>query len=1072
MNWLTSVITTAFFILSSASTLGAACDSSNTSTSTGAAFNTNCTVTDSTTGTVIQLNFYNGFSDTTAVSAIDGNNGTTIGAQRKLSFIKAAELVAAEVDTPQTLSVDADFTVLDCDAMSATLGSAGATTYLGNVTSPSAGITNTLYPVGLINSIGNNDYYGGSDITAQFNAYIGTSGCLEGSNGWYYGFGTPGANFIGFTTVLLHEITHGLGFASLVNLSSGAKAQVELTDGMSTWYENWDDIFSNFLYDKANGRLFNNASETDTQRATAIASDTGLLWNGSNVNTQAIGVLTAGFEDTGNDSGGTFNAGDKIQMYAPNPIESGSSVSHFNTAAFPNELMEPQYTEGQYTLGLAAYLLKDIGWIMNLSSNTAPTITAVDQTTNEDTPITDFDASGWASDADVGDTLTFSITSCPTDLTCNISSDGTDLDITPDANYNGATNTVTVQVSDGNGGTASDNFNVAVDPIDDPLTWNAIPNITNKNVGDPQFSVDLSIYLNELDGDTITYAENCDTSKVTCSISGSSLNMTIVGGAGTNVTVDFSANDDDGVTGPVSHSLMIEVNAAGNANPTISVSGGPFAVLEGEVKVIDASSWGDDINGDTLTYSVNLNCNANATCSINSDGTNLAISPATNFTGVISGIQVSVSDGNGGAASDTLDLTVIAAPDLNLDGTAVDDVTPTDIGNDDISLSLTDGVSGYNISLTFDGQAANSLLNATGTDITIGMPDASFMSGQFAGTYVLTLTHSATGISSQYTLNRAPRLVTSANKFIGDTSTQTLTIEGGAANSLYTLSNSDGAVTFVNEGNTVATVTASDQASAFNPAIVTLDFDNVTALTNSSITVDSIYETVESSLEIYPKAAFELTIEDTSGNRLAESSAVIQSPDLSDFNLPESFTSNALGVIVLDLPDLSSDMTARVSQELFTPNDVVINPSLLTRTIILERIANPLTIQGEVQALNPLNYSQSLPAITLKLSDNSEIDIQAVKISNTLARFEYVHDLSSGDVSTLTIRHDEAIDLIANIANLIEGDTIFIFLESNAPTPAEDTSIGSSGGAMGFGLLLFALIGMFRTGRNTIYRDK
>ena len=210
-------------LLFNAQAFAAACPSSNTATATGANFNDNCTVTDATTGTVIQLNFFNGFNSATVVSAIDGNNGTTVGAQRKLSFIKAAEIIAAQVDTPQALLVDADFNNLSCDAGSATLGSAGAVTNLGNVT-PSAGVLNTFYPVGLINAIGNNDYDVNSDITAQFNANIGTTGCLQSSNGWYYGFGTPAANYIGFTTVLLHEITHGLGFASLTNATTGAKA--------------------------------------------------------------------------------------------------------------------------------------------------------------------------------------------------------------------------------------------------------------------------------------------------------------------------------------------------------------------------------------------------------------------------------------------------------------------------------------------------------------------------------------------------------------------------------------------------------------------------------------------------------------------------------------------------------------------------------------------------------------------------------------------------------------------------------------------------------------------------------
>jgi hypothetical protein len=66
----------------------------------------------------------------------------------------------------------------------------------------------------------------------------------------------------------------------------------------------------------------------------------------------------------------SFTSGDRVQMYAPDPVEGGSSVSHFDTAASPNEIMEPQYTEGQLNLGLALYLLKDIGWDIVVPFNT------------------------------------------------------------------------------------------------------------------------------------------------------------------------------------------------------------------------------------------------------------------------------------------------------------------------------------------------------------------------------------------------------------------------------------------------------------------------------------------------------------------------------------------------------------------------------------------------------------------------------------------------------------------------------------------------------------------------------
>ena len=63
---------------------------------------------------------------------------------------------------------------------------------------------------------------------------------------------------------------------------------------------------------------------------------------------------------------GTDNFG-RVKMYAPTTFASGSSVSHFDTTAFPNLLMEPAINVGLTQVvdlpnDLTFRLLKDIGW--------------------------------------------------------------------------------------------------------------------------------------------------------------------------------------------------------------------------------------------------------------------------------------------------------------------------------------------------------------------------------------------------------------------------------------------------------------------------------------------------------------------------------------------------------------------------------------------------------------------------------------------------------------------------------------------------------------------------------------
>ena len=179
----------------------AACPISSVAAATGAAFNSDCTVTGS--ASAIQLKFKNGFNDPLAVAASGGNNGTTIGAQRKLSFIKAAEILSEKIISSQTIIIDANFdSKMACSAFAATLGSAGATTNITGSRASSDLLKNTFYPIGLANAISNKDLNTRlSDIGASFNADLGDANCLSGSF-WYYGFDAPSGTNIGFTTVL------------------------------------------------------------------------------------------------------------------------------------------------------------------------------------------------------------------------------------------------------------------------------------------------------------------------------------------------------------------------------------------------------------------------------------------------------------------------------------------------------------------------------------------------------------------------------------------------------------------------------------------------------------------------------------------------------------------------------------------------------------------------------------------------------------------------------------------------------------------------------------------------------
>jgi len=94
---------------------------------------------------------------------------------------------------------------------------------------------------------------------------------------------------------------------------------------------------------------------SDAQRVAASTATGNLHWLGANVRA-ASGVLTAG------------KVGDHVRMFAPNPQQPGSSVSHFDTALTPSQLMEPSYTGPLQNPVLELPLFRDIGWVVTPST--------------------------------------------------------------------------------------------------------------------------------------------------------------------------------------------------------------------------------------------------------------------------------------------------------------------------------------------------------------------------------------------------------------------------------------------------------------------------------------------------------------------------------------------------------------------------------------------------------------------------------------------------------------------------------------------------------------------------------
>jgi hypothetical protein len=284
-----------------------------------------------------------GFNDPTPMAPVAGNAGTTLGQQRLNALAAAASYWANRLSSSVAITVHAEMTSLSCSTRSGVIGAAGAADFFSDF--PGAPRANTWYPSALANKLAGSDLDPSApEINAQFNSDVGSPTCLTGLN-WWYGVGaTQPADTIPFYDTLLHELAHGLGFLTVVNLTSGSRP------GGS------DDAFMLFLEDHSTGKTWPQMS--NSERASSAKDSRDLHWTGPFV-VAASPVLSAGRHPSGH-----------VQMYAPGSLEPGSSVSHWDTALTADEIMEPDATDHPADL-LTTQALEDIGWTLQQQTSGA-----------------------------------------------------------------------------------------------------------------------------------------------------------------------------------------------------------------------------------------------------------------------------------------------------------------------------------------------------------------------------------------------------------------------------------------------------------------------------------------------------------------------------------------------------------------------------------------------------------------------------------------------------------------------------------------------------------------------------
>jgi hypothetical protein len=189
------------------------------------------------------------------------------------------------------------------------LGSAGPGTYYRNFSGASK--ANTWHPIALAEKMAGQDLNSPDDfdIVARFSS----------EQNWYYGTtGTPAVGQFDFTSVVLHELCHGLGFVGSMD--------VEGTQGSYGLGTSVPVIFDTFIQNEKGQNvvdtvLFKNPS---TALRNELISE-NLFFNAP----KAV----------------ANNGNKKIKLYAPTIFDSGSSVFHLDDRTYPagtvNSLMTP-----------------------------------------------------------------------------------------------------------------------------------------------------------------------------------------------------------------------------------------------------------------------------------------------------------------------------------------------------------------------------------------------------------------------------------------------------------------------------------------------------------------------------------------------------------------------------------------------------------------------------------------------------------------------------------------------------------------------------------------------------------
>jgi len=243
---------------------------------------------------------------------LEFNLSGTLNPPQRLATEYALELWSEQIAGTMPVNIEVNFWALGA-------GVIGMSFFPPCFMDGETGEAETLYPAALWKQL--KDY----SASEEWDIFI----VMNSEFGFYYGLDGNSENRIDYVTIMIHEVTHGLGFGSQCHRNG-------------VFFYDYPVIYDRMLYQGLSGPCFTELSESERE-ALLISNN---LFAGS-PNSKLLAA----------------NGGVRVKMYAPTSYSGGSTAHHWDTGVTFPTFMKYAYFSPLHTFNTRKIgMFLDMGW--------------------------------------------------------------------------------------------------------------------------------------------------------------------------------------------------------------------------------------------------------------------------------------------------------------------------------------------------------------------------------------------------------------------------------------------------------------------------------------------------------------------------------------------------------------------------------------------------------------------------------------------------------------------------------------------------------------------------------------